>query len=99
MTTTKRECAQITGQSHTVWLYDIGTHVLQMYVFPKASLLQQGLKAEALKEFVTVEYELVPPTTVPSPSSWLNSLLSFLYTPFSMFFSAFNHQEESGMVS
>lgn len=61
--------------------------------------MKQGLKSEALKEFVTVEYELVPPTTVPSPKSWLNSLLPLLFSPVMKFFSAFNHLEESGFVS
>lgn len=70
-----------------------------MYTYPKASVMQQGLKAEALKEFVTVEYELVPPVTVPSQKSLINSLLPLLFIPFKKFFSAFNHQEESGVVS
>lgn len=73
--------------------------LLQMYMFPRASLTARGLKAEALKEFVTVEYELVPPSTVPSPKSWLYSLLSLLFWPIKKFFSAFNHLEENGIVS
>ena len=61
--------------------------------------MKQDLTSEVLKEFVTVEYELTPPATVPSPKNWLNSLLSLLLSPVMKFFSAFNHLEENGLVS